>query len=210
MRLRTAIPATAALLLLASAPQLEAADWSVAFEAGYFDMTGASKSANAVFGSSGGFTWGGEVGVSLGEHFFVAAGARYFNKSGERVFVADASGEAFPLGHPLEMKLVPVFVSVGYRFGDGRLRPYVGAGGGFTSYKEESTVAGISESLSETKASGHVLAGVEFGSGRARVGAEIVWSFVPNAIGVGGVSQVYGESDVGGLHLLGKIVFGGR
>lgn len=210
MRTRSAIPAAAALLLATSAPSLQAAAWSVALEGGYFDMTNASKSADAVFGSSGGFTWGGELGVALGEHFFVAGGARYFSKSGERVFVADASGEAFPLGHPLEVRLVPVFASVGYRFGSGRLRPYVGAGGGFTSFREESSVAGVTETSSETKLSGHVLAGLEFGSGRARFGAELVWSFVPDAIGVGGVSQVYGESDVGGLHLLGKIVFGGR
>jgi hypothetical protein len=179
---------------------------------GYFNLAGSKESAKAVFGSSGGVTFGGDVGYVFGEHIFVSAGARVFDKEGERVFVAQPGGTAFPLGHPLKLRLVPAQATIGYRFTQTRLfglalTPYVGVGGGVTSYREESTVGGLTESESFSKASGHGLAGVELGGGGLRLGIEACYSVVPNAVGVGGVSKLYGEDDVGGFTILGKIVF---
>ena len=39
-----------------------------------------------------------------------------------------------------------------------------------------------------------------------RFAVEGQWSTVPDAIGVGGVSKVYGESNVGGFTILGKVI----
>jgi hypothetical protein len=50
------------------------------------------------------------------------------------------------------------------------------------------------------------MAGVEVGKGRFRFGAEVGYSSVPDAVGLGGVSRVYGEDDLGGLHAIGKLV----
>jgi opacity protein-like surface antigen len=86
-----------------------------------------------------------------------------------------------------------------------RLVPYVGLGAGSTSYREESTVGGVTEESSQSKTSAHVVGGVEFGSGLLRVGAEVMYSTVPDTIGVGGVSQIYGEDDVGGVSFVGRI-----
>jgi hypothetical protein len=203
----TAVLATG-LGLGGGAGRAAAGEFGVSLEGGYFGMTNASKSAKAVFdGSSGGFTGGGSLRYVIGRSFFVGAGARYFERTGERVFVADATSPAFPLGHPLTFRTVPVYGMVGWRFmPDSRLVPYVAVGAGSTSVKEKSVVGGIEESQSQSKVSGHFMGGVEWGRGPFRFGAEIMYTTVPDTIGVGGVSKIYNEKDVGGLSFVGKIV----
>ena len=69
-------------------------------------------------------------------------------------------------------------------------------------------MGGLAEpEISQTKASGHVATGLEYGQGRLRFGVELSYSTVPDALGLGGVSRVYGEDDLGGFTALGKIVF---
>jgi opacity protein-like surface antigen len=176
--------------------------------AGYQDLTRAKNSAKAVFnGASGGLTFGGGLRYGLGEHLFVAAWGRYFGKSGERVFVADAAAPVFRLGHPLRVRIVPIQGTIGYRFGSGALVPYAGIGGGLTMFHEESTVGGVTSSISQNRGSGHALAGLEYGKGSIRFAGEVMYLLVPNAIGIGGVSKVYGETDIGGFSALAKVVF---
>jgi hypothetical protein len=200
---------TAALLVLGGATASHA-DVAFALDGGYFMMTGARDSAEAVFGGSGGgFTGGAEVRFGLSRSFFVGAGGRYFQKTGERVFVADADSPVFPLGHPLKIRTIPVYGLLGFHFTpDSTFDPYVSTGAGVTFYKEESTVAEITETNSQTKFSGFVALGADYGRGPVRFGVEANYSFVPNTIGLGGVSEVYGEKDVGGFAILGRIVFG--
>ena len=90
--------------------------------------------------------------------------------------------------------------------------PYAGLGGSITSYSEESSVAGISYDESRSKAGFNLVGGVEVGRGMLRFGAEAGWSTVPNAIGIGGVSSIYNEDDIGGWSVVGKVVvaFGGK
>ena len=96
---------------------------------------------------------------------------------------------------------------MGYRFRDGKLIvPYAGIGGSLTSYREESEVAGEAFDDDRSKAGFLGLAGVEVGRGTFRVGAEAGYSTVPDAIGLGGVSKVYGEDDLGGWHAVGKLI----
>jgi len=203
------VAALAMILLLASA-RPSAADWAIGAEGGYYGMTNAPDSAKAIFGgSSGGATFGGFLHVGLGQLFFVEAHGRYFQRDGERVFVASPGAPVFQLGHPLTIRLVPVYGVVGFKFLRGsRWAPYVAAGAGATSYNEKSDVAGLVESQSKTKVSGHLSAGVDFLSGPFRLGAEVTWSTVPNTIGESGVSKVYGETDVGGVSVLARIGFG--
>jgi hypothetical protein len=204
-----AVRSAALVALLASAPALRAQGFRIEGYGGYSDLSKASRSANAVFGSSGGGTFGGAVGYVFEKGFYVSAGVRTFSKSGTRVFVADAASPAFSLGHPLTARLTPIYATIGYRFkiGDKPFVPYAGVGGGITTYREESTIAGLARTQSETKAGAHGLVGVEIGKSRLRFAVEGQYATVPNAIGVGGVSQVYGESDVGGFTALGKVVF---
>lgn len=172
------------------------------------------ESARAVLGSTGGATFGGDIGYVLGEHLFFTAGARFFSRTGERVFVTEPGGTVFKLGHPLKLRLVPVQATVGWRILETRvlgvpLTPYIGLGGGVTSYREESTVAGETRTFQVKKTGGHALAGLELGGGPLRFAVEASYSTVPNAIGDSpdGVSRIYGEKDIGGFTVLGKIVF---
>jgi len=204
---RQRLAALAGLAAFVCAAPAGAGELAVAFEGGYFGLN-AKDSAKAVFdGSSGGGTVGGSVRYAFDRGFYVAAGGRHFSKTGERVALTDATAPVFRLGHPLEVRLVPVYAQVGYRFRQGkRLVPHLGLGAGSTSYREESTVGGVTEESSQSKTSAHVVGGAEYGTGLLRVGAELMYSTVPDTIGVGGVSEIYGEDDVGGLSVVGRIV----
>ena len=211
-RCARAAAALTAALLCAPAREAAALDWAVGAEGGYFAMTNASRSAKAIFnGSSGGGTWGGFVQVGVSQSFFVSGHVRSFSRTGERVFVADPGSQVFRLGHPLTIRLIPAYVMVGWRFmPSSRWTPYIALGAGSTSYREESNVAGLVENTSKSKIAGHVALGVDFALGAVSVGAEAMYSTVPNTIGESGVSKVYGEKDVGGATVVAKLSFGSR
>jgi len=199
-----------ALAALVSTPAA-AGELALELHAGYFQMA-AGNSASALFDSSGGGTFGGAGRFTFWRSAYVSAGARAFSKDGERVFVATPNSVVQKLGFPLSVRITPAFLTVGYRFRDGkRIVPYAGIGGLLAFYKEESEVTGESFNESRSKAGFLGVAGVEVGRGTFRIGAEVGYSAVPDAIGIGGVSKVYGEKDLGGLHAIGKLVvaFGG-
>lgn len=200
----------AALTVAAAAAPAAAADIAFGVEGGWQDLTASRKSAKAVFdGSSGGATFGAMARYGLGRRFFVAAGARWFEKTGERVFTSGALAPVFKLGHPLKVRILPVYGLVGFRLlPDSVVRPYVAAGPGYTSYREESDVAGVVEKFSETVVSGHAAVGAEFGRGSVRFGVEGMYTTVPDVVGAGGVSRIYGESDMGGFSAVARIVVG--
>jgi opacity protein-like surface antigen len=197
--------------LLAAAPALAATDHGFGIEGqvGYQDLTKLKNSAKAVFdGSSGGITFGGGVRYVFSKGFYVSGWARSFSKDGERVFISDATGTVFPLGHPLKVSIVPIQATVGYRFHvSGSITPYLGAGGGVSKYHEESTVGGVTTEVDESQGSFHILGGAEVGHGSLRFGAELGYVFAPNAVGIGGVSAIYHESDIGGFSAVGKVIY---
>src|SRR5437667_7187986 len=206
-RTTLAVALATGLAFAGGARPAAAGEFGVSLEGGYFGMTNASKSAKAIFGgSSGGFTGGGSIRYVFLRSLFVGVGGRYFTRDGQRVFVADASSTPFRLGHPLTIREVPVYGMVGWRFlPDSRFVPYLALGAGSTSFQEKSVVGGIEESQRQSKFSGHFMAGVEWGRGVVRLGAEFMYTTVPDTIGVDGVSKIYGEKDVGGLSFVGKM-----
>jgi opacity protein-like surface antigen len=196
--------------MAAMPPAARAEGFAIALDGGYYDMTNASQSAKAVFdGSSGGFTFGAFLRMALGldQSWFVGAGGRTFSKEGERVFVADPDSPPFPLGHPLKVRVTPLYALVGYRLSpDSAFRPYLGVGPGLTLYKEESSVAGESFDQSASKVSFHGVLGAEYGRGKIRFGIEGMYTTAPNTLGEEGVSQVYDETDAGGFSAVGRII----
>lgn len=186
-----------------------AENFAAGLEGGYYDMTNARHSAEAIFdGRAGGPTFGLFLRTAIGRSFFVGAGARLFQRTGERAFAASKDAPAFRLGHPLEMRVLPVYALLGYRFSpDSTLSPYVGLGAGLTSYREESTVAGEVLEESASKPSFHGVLGLEYGRGTVRFAIEGMYTTVPGIIGDAGISKVYEESDVGGLSIVGRVVF---
>ena len=124
------------------------------------------------------------------------------------MFAASATAPVQHLGFPLSVRLTPITGTVGYRFRRNRsFVPYVGVGGGVTRYREESEVAG--ESFSESRSAGTFVGegGVEYGKGRFRYAVEGSYSIASGAVGLGGISEVYGEDDVGGWAVVGKVVY---
>jgi hypothetical protein len=213
-RLTAALTLTLAAVttLLASCTPVSAGELAVEAHAGYFALD-ASNSASALFDSDSGFHWGGALRYGFWRGAFVSGGARTFSLSGERVFVTAPNAPVQKLGFPIEMSTTPLFAVVGYRFRQGRtVVPYLQAGGTITLYSETSEVAGESFDDSFSKAGFIGGAGVEVGRGRLRFAAEAGWSTVPNALGqggagdLGGVSKVYGEDDIGGTYVIGKLV----
>jgi hypothetical protein len=195
----------------ASGVQAGAAEkWAVSFEGGYQGLNNATDSAKAVFdGSTSGRALGGSARLSLTRSFFVGAGLHVFNKSdGQRVFVDGPGGTVFRLGHPLEIRLRPIYGFVGYRLRpDAVLVPYLAAGAGSASYRETSTVAGVTTAETISKFTWHGAAGLEYARGRLGIGAEVRYTGIPDVIGLGGVSRVYNENDLGGISVIGRLSF---
>jgi opacity protein-like surface antigen len=205
LRRRTALAAIA--VLAAAAVPAGAGELAIEAHAGYLDMT-AGNSTSALFGSTGAGTFGGAVRYTFWRGAFLSAGARTLSKDGERVFVASPNSPVQKLGFPLSIRLTPIVLQAGYRIRDGHLVvPYVAAGLSVMRFREESEVAGEAFDEERTKTGFLGAAGAEVGRGHVRFGAEVGWSTVPDAIGMGGVSKVYGEDDLGGLHAVGKLVF---
>jgi opacity protein-like surface antigen len=180
----------------------------LAFEAqgGYLGLN-ASNSASALFDSTGAPTFGGAVRLTFWRGAFVTLGGRTFTRDGERVFVASANAPVEKLGFGLTMRTTPLFAMAGYRLRRGSLLvPYLAAGVAVTRYSESSQVAGEAFDQQFTKTGFTGVVGLELGRGLFRVGGEAGYTTVPNAIGFGGVSKVYSENDIGGWHVVGKLV----
>jgi hypothetical protein len=199
---------TVAAAAVAALAALPAASGELAVEAhaGYQAMA-AENTASALFDSTGAATFGGAVRYTAWRGAFVSAGARTFAQEGERVFVAGVSSPVQKLGFPLSIRVTTGFLTVGYRFWNGGMVvPYVGGGGVYAWYSEQSDVTG--EAFDDERSKGGLvgMAGVEVGRGLLRFGAEAGYTSVPDAIGFGGVSRVYGEDDLGGSYVLGKVI----
>lgn len=182
--------------------------FALSVEAGWLSLS-ASDSAKAVFdGSKSGALYGGSARYSITPSFFVGAGLHVFKKDGQRVYVPGPAGPVSQLGHPLEVRIRPVFAFVGYRVQPrAALVPYLSLGAGSTSYRETSVVGGVTDEQSQSKFSWHAALGADYGFGSIGLGLEARYTSVPNAIGLNGVSKVYGEKDLGGFAVLARLSF---
>jgi len=196
----------AVALLAATALPSAAGELAVEAQVGYFGMT-AEQSAKAVFGSSGGLTFGGAVRYDVWRGVFVSGGLRTFSKDGERVFLTSPGAPIQKLGFPVSVRLTPILLSAGYRYAHWKwVVPYASVGAAITAYSEKSDVAGQSFDQDFTKTGFVGAIGVETGHGRLRGGVEVGYSTVSNAIGFAGISKIYGEDDIGGFHVVGKVI----
>jgi hypothetical protein len=162
----------------------------------------ASQTFDAIFGTSrlSAKGFGGEA-LSLWRGLFARAAMSSMRQNGSRVIVSD--GEVASLGIPLRMSMRPVEIGAGWRMAPvarGLVVPYAGGGMLRVTYTESSDFAEAAED-SETAFSGaHVFGGLE-----ARVapwvvaGAELQYRSLADALGDGGVSKEFGESNLGGL-----------
>jgi hypothetical protein len=134
---------------------------------------------------------------------FVEVDVSRFEKTGERVFVHDR--EVFPLGIPLTIGLTPIEVSAGYRLNRARrtgrgvvaspVAYFAGGGVGSVGYRE----ADDTEEIAERFTAYHVMGGADVTVWRmVQIGADVRHRWVPDGLGIGGVSEAFNETDLGG------------
>jgi hypothetical protein len=197
-------------------PQPPASAPSRGIELGGYAMLGlinftAADSFDVTVGSPLGSIFGGgaRVGLPIGG-LFVNVGAWRYRSSGTRAFIFE--GEEFLLGIPLTVTITPLEVGGGWQFRFRRapqFRPYVA--GGLTSYgyQEVSNFATDAENVEERFSGYHRAGGAEFRVEQwIGVAWEVNWTSVPDAIGKGGVSAVFDETNLGGTSLRFKITIG--
>jgi hypothetical protein len=164
-----------------------------------WDRMSASESFDAVTGSDTVLFYGGGVQLTnLWRGVFVEASIERAKVDGERVFAV--GDQVFPLGIPLEITMMPIDVVAGWRVATGRLATF--AGGGVTSfgYKETSDFAEEDENLDDRYTGFVVMGGVEVTVWRwLHVRGDVRFRQVRDVLGVGGVSEVFGEDRLGGL-----------
>ena len=164
---------------------------------------------------------GGEV-FNLFRGLFVRAAFSKTTQNGSRVAVVD--GDALQLNIPLELKLTTTEIGAGWRVPLGRpRRPAAGpaarsvsrfsayGGGGllFVSYRETSDFAELEDNSRESFKGYSVFGGVDATVWKVIfAGAEAQFRMVPDALGEGGASREFNESDLGGLVV--RVMFGIR
>jgi hypothetical protein len=151
---------------------------------------------------------GGGVSVTgIWRGLFVDVGVARQKMTGERVFV-DA-GTVYPLGIPLEITIRPVDLAGGWRLSHGRISPYVGAGVTFLSYREQSTFAVGGDDVDERATGGLFLAGADVKALTwLSVGGEVRYRKVSGILGDGGVSQIFGDDQLGGVAVALRVSLG--
>jgi hypothetical protein len=200
------LAALAAVLLFA--PEARAGSLGFLLDAGLRTMSNSADTERAIFDTSPGFGLGLGATWDRNPRWRFGLDARWISRDGERAFAADRTSPAFRLGHPLTLTMVQGIATASRRFEKlWGMTPYVSGGGGLAFWKERSDTAGLVETSDGVSALIEGRLGFERAHRRFRYGIEGGITFIPNAIGTGGVSQVYEESDLGGAFVVARIGF---
>lgn len=171
----------------------------------WFDRVGmsASQSFEAVLGGSSFLAFGGGIDViDVWRHVFARMALSRMGGDGTRVFVSD--GEVVSLNVPIAVRMSAIEIAGGWRFVYPKLPKYTfygGAGLMRVGYAETSELA------HEADNSGGFLGLMIFGGVEVPVwkrmiaGVEAQYRSVPGALGDGGVSRDFGETNLGGAVL---------
>jgi len=146
---------------------------------------------------------GGLEVLRLWEGVFARLAYSSSNRTGERVAVIDTT--TIPLGIPMRIELSPLEAGAGWR-GDLGRNPVVGIYGGASlvrmRFRQESDFAQRDEEFDETFNGYSVFGGLDVTIANwVMIGAEAQYRRVPGGLGQSGVSQVFGETDLGGTTL---------
>jgi len=168
----------------------------------------AKKSFETILKKTGGPIFGGGAQIALRNGLFFEFDISQFKDTGQRVFIFDE--EIFDLGIENAIKLTPIRITGGYRFKNFKaLTPYLGAGVGFYRYEESSSFDDASEQFDQRHNGFHIKGGGEIAIYKwISLAGDIQWSKVPNGLGEGGVSQLFGETDLGGTSVSVRVILG--
>jgi opacity protein-like surface antigen len=176
-----------------------------------YEQMAASDTFNAIFDTSSltGFGFGAE-GVNLYGGLFARVTFSRSSETGSRVAIID--NQPVSLNIPLELTLTTTEAAGGWRFAMDRLRKYNAYGGAgvlFVSFKETSQFAESGDDDKETFTGYDFFGGIDATLAKYLfAGAEVQYRIVPNALGEGGASQDFGETDLGGFVF--RLLFGFR
>jgi hypothetical protein len=194
-----------ALATPATAQTKPPAKSSVGFRVyGLFDTTAsaASKSFDAVFGSSQVFAGGGGAEIDVWRKLFLRIGVTYTQRTGSRVFVAD-SGDVFTLNIPMTVTMLPIEAGAGWRFASkSRVTPYIGGALVSLGYQETSTLSQSSDTVDERYVGGEGFGGVDIAIGKKKaffVGGEAQYRHVGVPDVSSSVMTQFNEKDLGGF-----------
>jgi len=186
-----------------AAAQSAATGSGVGFRAyGLFDTTAtaASKSFDAVFGSSSLFSVGGGAEIDVWRQLFLRIAASRVQRTGSRAFVDD-SGNVFSLNIPLTATLTPIEAGGGWRFaGKSRLTPYIG--GAFVSlgYQETSTFAQAGDAVDERYTGAEGFGGVDITIAKGFFfGGEAQYRHIAVPASSSSVMPQFNDKDLGGF-----------
>jgi hypothetical protein len=146
--------------------------------------------------------------TGIGGDLFVRVALSDMPKSGTR-----SDGSEFSNGIAVNVKMVPVDLAVGWRFrhllGDDSLTPFVGGGAFLLHYSEVTPSGNTADNTSAFFKGYEVFGGVDLRVSRVlTVAPEVDYRGVPNAIGKGGVSADFDETNLGGVAF--RITIGAR
>jgi opacity protein-like surface antigen len=169
----------------------------------------ASESFKAVADTSRRLEFGGGLQVvNVWKGLFVECTVGWSRLDGSRAFVYN--GTVYDMGIPLTITFIPVNAGAGWRFGRGKtVHPYAGGGMTFLKYREESDFAEAGDDTDEVFTGFYVAGGVEFRLAKwVHLRGEARYTTLPNALGTGGVSKDFGETNLGGAAVAVKLAIG--
>ena len=159
-----------------------------------FEMVNSADSYDAVYGET--MPVGGvEAAAVLRGRLFLALAYERGEVDGERVLLTRPPR---PTGVPTELTYAPLHLTLGAVLRP-RARWQVRLGAGPTLLDWQDASAG--ESQGGTDLGWHLAAGLRRELRRWSLGGELRYSTIPDAVGEGGVTQFFGDDDLGGLEL---------
>ena len=120
------------LILVAGAGLVHGQRVSLEVKAQYFQSS--DGDFRDIYGP--GVSFGGEIDVSLSGGLGLWAGGHYFSREGKLTFTEEET----------RIRISPFYGGIRFRFGKGKVLPYVGAGIGLFSFKEENPIGTVSGS----------------------------------------------------------------
>ncbi len=171
--------------------------WRAGVRFGQHDFTEADQSIDAVFGGDSASMVGAQLEAQLNSGLFFGVSYETGDLNGKRVVLV-------PGGPPIQtnidesLEVEPLRFTAGWMFRkDEALAPVVGVGVTSLSFSEQ----GGGESVSGSDTGFHALAGLRYQWTRFSIGGEIMYSSVSGIVGDGGVTEFFGEDDLGGTSI---------
>jgi opacity protein-like surface antigen len=169
----------------------------------------ASQSFKAVTDTNLRMQYGGGLQVvNLWKGLYAEGTVGWSRLTGSRVFVYE--GTVYDLNIPTTITFIPVEAGGGWRFRHGRtVHSYIGGGVEILKYQEQSDFAEAGDDVDEVFTGFYVAGGVEIRLARwLHLRGEGRYTGVPNALGAGGVSADFDETNLGGAAVAVKLAIG--